>query len=133
VGAGPVPGRRSAAAVLAALAGGTGVVLRFVTTSALWLDEAQSVAIARVPLADIPGALRRDGAPPLYYVLLHGWIRLFGDGDVAVRVLSGICSVAAIVVLAVAVSRRVGRRAAVVVALVLATNPFAAPREPAPW
>ena len=27
-------------------------------------------------------ALERDGAPPLYYVLLHGWMRVFGTSDV---------------------------------------------------
>ena len=51
-----------------------GVVLRFVTRSPLWLDEALSVNIARLPLGDIPEALRHDGHPPLYYFLLHGWM-----------------------------------------------------------
>jgi len=39
-------------------------------------------------------ALRHDGVPPLYYLLLHAWIGVFGDGDVAVRALSGAISVA---------------------------------------
>ena len=46
----------------------------------------------RLPIADIPAALRHDGHPPLYYVLLHLWMRLFGQGDVAVRALSGVWS-----------------------------------------
>src|SRR3954451_7105241 len=44
-----------------------GVVLRFWTTSHLWLDEALSVDIARLPIGDIPGALRPPpcgSAPP---------------------------------------------------------------------
>ena len=49
-----------------------GVVIRFVTASHLWLDEALTVNIARLPLGQLTDALRRDGAPPLYYVLLHG-------------------------------------------------------------
>ena len=56
----------------------------------LWLDETLSVNIARLPLTKIPQALSHDGAPPLYYVLLHFWIRVFGDGDVAVRALADI-------------------------------------------
>ncbi len=32
-----------------------GVVLRFVTRSPLWLDEALSVNIAHLPIGDIPG------------------------------------------------------------------------------
>src|SRR5215204_2855486 len=38
----------------------------------LWLDEAQSVAIARRSLPGLVDALREDGAPPVYYVALHG-------------------------------------------------------------
>ena len=43
-----------------------GVIARFATNSPLWLDETLSVNIARLPIADIPGALRHDGHPPLY-------------------------------------------------------------------
>ena len=48
-----------------------GLVFRFWTQSHLWLDEALSVNIARLPVGDIPEALRHDGHPPLYYWLLH--------------------------------------------------------------
>ena len=47
------------------------VVLRFWTTSQLWLDEAQTVGISRLGLTSIPGALRHDGSPPLFYFVLH--------------------------------------------------------------
>src|SRR4029079_6406321 len=36
-----------------------------------WIDEGLSVGIADRPLTDIPGVLRQDGSPPLYYLLLH--------------------------------------------------------------
>ena len=39
-------------------------------------------------------ALRHDGHPPLYYLLLHGWMSVFGQSDNAVRALSGLFSVA---------------------------------------
>ena len=78
--------RYGAVAALGAL-----VVLRFVAHSHLWLDEALSVDIARLPLRDLPGALRHDGSPPLYYALLHLWMRAFGEGTIAVRALSGVC------------------------------------------
>ena len=86
-----------------------GVALRARSSSDLWLDEALSVNIARLPLRDIPAALRHDGAPPLYYVLLHLWMRLFGTSDGAVRALSGLFSVATLPVLYLA-GRRVGGR-----------------------
>ncbi len=65
----------TASVVVALLAA---LVLRFWTTSDLWLDEALTVDIARLPLHDLPSFLRRDGAPPLYYVLLHVWMGWFG-------------------------------------------------------
>ena len=65
-----------------------GLLLRFWTRSGLWLDEALTVDIARLPLHEIPNALKHDGAPPLYYYLLHFWIVLFGQSNDAVRSLS---------------------------------------------
>ncbi len=65
----------------AVLAVAGALVLRFWTRSDLWLDEALTVNIARLPLHELPSFLRRDGAPPLYYVLLHYWMDLFGTSD----------------------------------------------------
>jgi hypothetical protein len=67
---------------------GIGIVLRFFARSDLWADEVLSVNISRLPLSDLEGALRQDGAPPLYYALLHFWMRIFGTGNHAVRALS---------------------------------------------
>jgi mannosyltransferase len=69
------------------------VALRFLTKSPLWLDEALTVNIAKRPLREIPHLLRDDGAPPLYYFLLHFWMKVFGTGDVASRSLAGVCGV----------------------------------------
>jgi mannosyltransferase len=71
-----------------------GIGLRFFSTSALWLDEALSVNIARLPVGDMLDALRHDGHPPLYYLLLHAWMAVVGEGDTAVRALSGIIGIA---------------------------------------
>jgi mannosyltransferase len=102
-----------------------GVVLRFVARSNLWLDEALSVNIARLPLGDIPGALRQDGAPPLYYLLLHAWTEVFGTGTIAVRALSGVFAVAALPLIWVAGRRVGGRRTAHAALVLLAASPFA--------
>lgn len=102
-----------------------GIVLRFYTHADLWLDEALTVDISRLPVGLIPGALRRDGAPPLFYVLLHYWMALFGQSDLAVRSLSGVFSCATLPVAWVAARRLGGSKAAVAVVLVLASSPFA--------
>jgi len=111
--------------VAVGLALSAGVAVRFISRSSLWLDEALTVNIARLPLSEIPAALRHDGAPPLYYMVLHGWIGIFGSGDLAVRSLSGLAGVAAIA-LAWAAGRRLGgSRVGWVAALVVASSPFA--------
>ncbi|WP_101829691.1 glycosyltransferase family 39 protein [Frankia canadensis] len=95
-------------AVGVAVAGGG--VMRFATPSHLWLDESLTVAIANRPVPDLLHALRHDGSPPLYYLLLHAWIAVFGDGDVAVRALSGVLSLITLPAAWLA-GRRVGRTA----------------------
>lgn len=100
-------------------------LVRLYNRSALWLDEAQSVAIARLPLSKLFAALRQDGSPPLYYLLLHYWIASFGQSAVAVRLLSTVVSL-----ISLPVAYLAGRswrdastgRAAV---LVLGVSPFA--------
>jgi mannosyltransferase len=110
--------------VITALAVVAGLVLRFTTRSALWLDEALSVNLAELPMGDIAGALRHDGHPPLYYYLLHGWIGLVGNGDVAVRSLSGVIAVATLP-LAYVAGRRAGGRALGLVTLgIFALTPY---------
>ncbi len=90
-GSGPFDGRRGrwflAFAIVSIAAG---VVLRFWTRSDLWLDEALTANIAGRPIGDLVSLLEHDGAPPLYYLLLHGWMKVFGTGDLAVRSLSGV-------------------------------------------
>ncbi len=57
----------------------------------LWSDEGVSVALAQRDLATIARDAARDIHPPLYYYLLHFWVRLFGTSEMAVRSLSVLC------------------------------------------
>jgi hypothetical protein len=102
-----------------------GLVFFFWTRSDLWLDEALSVNIARLPLGDLREALRHDGAPPLYYALLHVWTGRFGTGDWTVRALSGLCMVAAAVALWFVGRRIAGRACGWIAVLLVASNPYA--------
>jgi uncharacterized membrane protein len=61
-----------------------------------WIDEGLSVGISDRPLTDIPDALRLDGSPPLYYMLLHVWMSVAGSSEEAVRWLSVVCMLAAV-------------------------------------
>ena len=90
----------------------------------LWMDEGLSIGIASQPLFDIPGVLRMDGSPPLYYMLLSVWMDLVGNGPGETQALS-----VAIALLAVpggmwAGWSLFGRRAGLVCAALCAVNPF---------
>src|ERR1700723_2888864 len=102
-----------------------GVVLRFTTHSALWLDEALTVDRSRLPVSQIAGSVKHDGAPPLYYYLLHFWMRLFGQSDIATRSLSGVIGVASLPVAWLAGNRFGGRVVAWTTVVLLASAPFA--------
>jgi mannosyltransferase len=102
-----------------------GAVLRFATTSSLWLDESLSVNIARLPAGDIVRWLRHDGHPPLYYLLLHVWTDVFGTGDVAVRALSGVFGLLTLPLAWIAGRRRGGPVLGWLTVIVVALSPFA--------
>ncbi len=102
-----------------------GIVLRFWTRSDMWLDEALTVNISNLPLSQLHGALTRDGAPPLYYFLLHFWMKVFGTSDLGARSLSGVISVATIPFVWIAGNRLGGRTVAASVTVLVSTSPFA--------
>jgi hypothetical protein len=89
-----------------------------------WMDEAITTGIASHPLSAIPGLLRHDGSPPLYYVLLHFWIRLFGASESATHALSLLFGLLTIPVGFWAGSSLFGRRAGVMAAVLFAFSPF---------
>jgi mannosyltransferase len=104
---------------------GLGIAVRAYTSSDLWLDEALTVDIARLSPHHLVSALRHDGSPPFYYLLLHYWIQLFGSGDFAVRSLSSLVSIAALPCAWLLGRRLAGPRAGLAALLLLASSPFA--------
>ena len=53
-------------------------------------DEVWSIKTAGLNYSAEMAALKADVHPPLYFLILHSWIRLFGTGEQAVRSLSGL-------------------------------------------
>ncbi len=124
-----LPGVAARTSVLAPLALGALVALSlYLRTRDLdagfWIDEGLSVGIADRPLADIPGVLRLDGSPPLYYSLLHVWMALAGRSEEATHTLSLIFALLAIPSAWWAARGVFGPRASWMAALLTATNPF---------
>lgn len=53
-----------------------------------WRDEAFSYVLAKKNLLEIAYFSAKDFNPPLYYFLLHFWMKLFGTSEIAIRSLS---------------------------------------------
>jgi mannosyltransferase len=89
-----------------------------------WIDEGLSVGISSHHLLDIPDVLRQDGSPPLYYLLLNVWMRLFGSGEADTHAMSVACALFMVPLAWVAARALFGDRAAWIAALLAAINPF---------
>jgi uncharacterized membrane protein len=89
-----------------------------------WDDEGLSVGIASHPLTAIPGILRADGSPPLYYMALHVWMQIFGSSGIETHAMSDLFSMLAIPVGAWAGWSLWGRRAGIYAAVLFATSSF---------
>ncbi len=92
-------------------------------TESLWLDEGVSIQIARLDAPTIFEAVRVDNNPPLYYLLLHYWIELFGDSEISVRAPSALLGILAVFAIYKVGNLLLGRPAALLAALVLAVAP----------
>jgi mannosyltransferase len=89
-----------------------------------WIDEGLSVGISDRPLGEIPDALRLDGSPPLYYLLLNLWMDVAGTSEEAVRALSVLFGLLAVPVAWWAARALFGTRSAWMAAVLAATSPF---------
>jgi mannosyltransferase len=56
----------------------------------LWADEGNSAALALRTLPTITRDAAHDIHPPLYYYVLHFWVRSFGNSEIALRSLSAL-------------------------------------------
>ena len=58
----------------------------FYFVQSFWRDEAFSVIFAQLPLSTIIAKCSME--PPLFYTLLHFWVKIFGTSEIAARSLS---------------------------------------------
>ena len=65
-----------------------GLRLIRITYQPLWWDEGWSLYFATTSISNMLELTAVDIHPPLYYLLLHFWIRLFGPGIVSARLVS---------------------------------------------
>jgi mannosyltransferase len=93
-------------------------------TGQFWMDEAITTGIALHPLSQIPGVLRHDGSPPLFYVLLHFWVNAFGSSEAATHSLSLLFGLLTIPVAMWGGWTLFGRRTGIMAAILFAFSAF---------
>ncbi|HEY3845415.1 MAG TPA: glycosyltransferase family 39 protein [Acidimicrobiales bacterium] len=113
--------------VVLAISGVTalGLTERFIVPRGLWLDEATSVFQARMSFGAMITNLRTtDVHPPLYFSVLWATVRVFGSGELAVRLPSIIAGALVIPMLFLLGREAYDRRTGVVAAAVGSLAPI---------
>ncbi len=111
---------------VATVATGVGLVARLAITRGLWLDEVITIAQVRLPFGEMLAEIAAvDVHPPLHQILLWGWARLFGTGELAVRMPFVLVGAALVPLLFLAGRDLYGRRVGAVAALLGAVAPLA--------
>lgn len=88
----------------------------------IWIDEAFSIHASQQALMDV--VMLQDPTPPLYYICLHFWMKLFGNDPVAARALSAVFGSLAILAIYGVASRLESAKVGLVAALLLTVSPI---------
>ncbi|HJW84316.1 MAG TPA: glycosyltransferase family 39 protein, partial [Anaerolineae bacterium] len=100
--------------------------LRFyhIDAQSFWNDEGNSARIAERSLPQILEAAAGDIHPPLYYLTLHAWRGLFGQGEAALRGLSAVFGLITVAFTYLLGRRVFDNRVGLIGAFLAAVNPF---------
>ncbi|MCK5219213.1 glycosyltransferase family 39 protein, partial [bacterium] len=90
----------------------------------IWLDEAYSLKLASADWQGIVQGAAMDIHPPLFHILLGGWIRIFGTSEYALRSLSALMGALLIPVIFKLVAAMINRRAAWFTAGLATLSPY---------
>jgi mannosyltransferase len=91
----------------------------------IWFDESSSVYLAKLSFTQFAQALpTQERSPPLYFLILHYWVILFGTSEFAVRLLSALFGVLALPMIYVLGRQLFNEEVGLVAALILALSSF---------
>lgn len=99
--------------------------LHGITEPVIWYDEGYSLLLSQRSPALIWTTTAGDVHPPLYYVILHYWMQLFGSSVLSVRGLSVLADVGTLLLCIKLMSLLVSRRAALIAGVLFALLPIA--------
>jgi mannosyltransferase len=101
--------------------------IRIVTidNQSFWADEALTAYEAHLPFGAMLNTVAHvETTPPLYFVLIWFWAKVFGAGEVALRSISTIAGIALVPIAYLSARDLVSRWAGVIAAAFVAVNPF---------
>lgn len=117
------------AILLLAIIIAAGVSLRSyqLTARSLWFDESFSWRLIQFPWGELVSRTAADVHPPLYYLLLKSWSRVFGASLFALRFLSVALAGLSIVIIYFFTAEAASRRAGLIAAALLALSAWQIP------
>jgi len=113
--------RHATPVALALFAVNLALVLPRIGVQSIWFDEAVTLSNAQQPF-DAARYMAADATPPLYPLLVHLWMRVFGVTIESARALSVLASAASVVLLFELGRRFLGARSGLFAALLLSCS-----------
>lgn len=118
--------RKQVLILAAVTAAGLALRLWHIGFQSLWRDEVDAIRFATQPMSGLVRMFLTPGENgPLYFFALRGWLALFGEGDVALRVFSAIPGAALIPLMFWLGAKLFGKRAGWIAAVLAAVAPYA--------
>jgi 4-amino-4-deoxy-L-arabinose transferase-like glycosyltransferase len=111
-----------------ALLTGLGLAIRFASLGVQSYHHDEVITVARVIPGSFTDMLKQvkgsESNPPLYYVLVWGWAKAFGTGEVGIRSLSALFGAATVPVAYCIGAELSSRRAGLIAAALIAVSPM---------
>ncbi|OGG14763.1 hypothetical protein A2773_04070 [Candidatus Gottesmanbacteria bacterium RIFCSPHIGHO2_01_FULL_39_10] len=96
----------------------------FYLTQSIWRDEGFSYFMAKANVWEIILNSIQDFNPPLYYITLHFWMKIFGESDITLRMMSFVFHILSVYVAYLLVKKIFEEKFAFFVAALVFFNPM---------
>lgn len=96
----------------------------FYLIQSVWRDEAFSYFMAKPGVLQVTINTAHDFNPPLYYLLLHFWMKITGQSDEGLRILSLTAHLASVLIVYIFAEKKMSKKFASFVAVFTLLNPM---------
>ncbi len=93
----------------------------------LWGDEAFSAVLAQRPFFEMIGVVAKDTSPPLFYIIMWSWFKIFGSSEIAIRSLTLLFYLGTITLVYLISKKLYNKKTAILSVLLTFFNPFLFP------